>query len=224
MTNFLSIRRDVLLTYVARQLDNFFPDGECDLAEKLDPALDEALARLEYCASQTQYWKEKGFHPLHSDMNTAFLYLLANTLYRNGGDGRLCTKLFYLNKALNGFHCLYNAELPDIFFIAHSVGIVLGRMAYPRYFVMCQGTTVGMSNGHKPVLDEGVIMLPGSSIAGRCRIGRRTILAPKTTIVDRDTPGDCIVTNIGSRLAFRALKRDVFDEYFVSDKKGLKAI
>jgi serine O-acetyltransferase len=214
MTGFLALPRDNLLAYVARQLDGLFPDGDKNVAACIDAVLDEAVDRLCFCASRTRYWRDQQFHPLHSDMNTAFLYYLANTLHRNGGDQTLCTKIFYLNKALNGFHCLYDAELPDIFFIAHSVGIVLGRLRYPRYLVLCQGTTIGMNKGEKPVLEEGIILYPGSSIAGRCRVGARTVLAINTAIVDRDSPGDCIVSSDGGELAFRTPKRDLFTDYF----------
>src|SRR3546814_5845686 len=50
---------------------------------------------------------------------TIFLFYLANTAWRKLRAERVCTKLFYLNKALNGFECFYDTELPEVFFIGH---------------------------------------------------------------------------------------------------------
>jgi serine O-acetyltransferase len=215
MLTLSQVKSDSLVTFIAKQLDHLFPDDEPDVVEKMRPNLHEAMDRFLFCASKARYWKDVEFSPLHSDMNATFLYFLANTLYRNGAAPQICTKLFYLNKALNGFHCLYDVEMPDVFFIAHSVGIVLGRLKYPPYLVLCQGTTIGISNSHRPTFDEGLIMLPGSSIAGRCHIGAWTILSPNSTLIDKDSPGNCIVSSEGGATTIRAPKRDVFAEYFV---------
>src|SRR4029453_6117493 len=99
--------RDQLLGYLTRQLDNFFPDGAPGVREALGADLDEALDRLGVCIAAVRMWAPGRFNYLHSEQNTIFLYYLANTIWRNRADERVCTKLFYLNKALNGFHCFY---------------------------------------------------------------------------------------------------------------------
>ena len=87
----------------------------------------------------------------------------SNTIWRGAGNDHVCTKLFYLNKALNGFSCFYDNELPERFFIGHSVGIVLVRARYPEYFAIYQNCTVGR-HGDK---------LPGSGCAPSCSISTR---------------------------------------------------
>jgi serine O-acetyltransferase len=64
--------------------------------------IDDALARLEYCLSRTRnkYYRDAEdnvlFDPMHSGQYTIFLYFLANTIYRMGGEPDLSKKLYYL--------------------------------------------------------------------------------------------------------------------------------
>jgi serine O-acetyltransferase len=120
-----------LLRYVVRQLDHFFPDNAAGVQDAVDAHLDAALIRLERCINEVRMWKPGQFDALHSSQYTIFLYCLANSLWRSGGSTdsnmRVCTKLFLLNKALNGIDCFYEIELPEVFFIGHSVGIVLAK-------------------------------------------------------------------------------------------------
>src|SRR6266567_4672954 len=105
-----------LLNYLTRQLDNLFPDEGPDTRDRLSNDIDEAFDRLMKCIDRVKVWRGTGFHHLHSEKNSIFLYYLANTIWRNRHDTMICEKLFYLNKALNGFHCFYDTELPDVFF------------------------------------------------------------------------------------------------------------
>lgn len=213
MNDFLSLPRDSLLTYIAKQADTFFPIVTQDTKGQLEIVLDEAIERMSFCVDRVRMWRDTGFHPLHSEKYTVFLYYLANSLFNRKGDRSLCEKLFYLNKALNGFHCFYDVELPDIFFVGHSVGIVLVRAKYPRYFAVYQGATVGKNNGFAPVLEEGLVMYPGSSIIGQCRVRSGTVVSANT-FVDRDTPGSCIVFRDGRDLVFKKTERDIVSEFF----------
>jgi serine O-acetyltransferase len=204
-----------LLDYLTRQLANFFPDG-ADTRPTLDAHLDEALARLETCIAAVKMWTPGRFHYLQSEQNTHFLYYLANTIWRAKGDLAVATKLFYLNKALNGFHCFYDTELPQRFQVGHSVGIVLVRLKYPEHFVIYQGSTVGRNHNGAPDLGEGLIMYPGSAIIGRCTVGPNTVLAQGASLVDADTPGDCIVFpgSEAGRPVIKPSKRDYVSEFF----------
>lgn len=208
--------RAQLLEYLSRQLAQVFPDGH-DPRPALDAHLDEALDRLAVCIAAVKMWTPGRFHYLHSEQNTQFLYYLANTIWRAKGDEKTATKLFYLNKALNGFHCFYDTELPQRFQVGHSVGIVLVRARYPEHFVIYQGSTVGRSHaGALPELGEGLIMYPGSAIIGACKVGPRTVLAQGASLIDTDAPGDCIVLPAGpdGRPVIKPAKRDYVTDYF----------
>jgi serine O-acetyltransferase len=207
--------RDELIGYVADQADHLFPDRHRgDVRPAVASVFDTALARLERCIAGVKMWREGVFDPLHSSQYTTFLYYLANTLWRERQDERVCTKLFYLNKALNGFECFYDNDLPEIFFIGHSVGIVLVRNRYPNYFVIYQNSTVGKNHGAAPVLGEGVVMFPSTSIVGGCRIGAHTVIAQGVSVINADTPGDCVVYRNGRELVFARPKRNILADYF----------
>ena len=119
--------RQQLLEYLVRQLQHFFPDQQDNIESVLAKDIDAALARLNVCINAVKMWKQDEFYYLHSSQYATFLYFLANSIWHNQQDERVCTKLFFLNKALNGIDCFYEIEMPDIFLIGHSVGIVLAK-------------------------------------------------------------------------------------------------
>lgn len=207
--------RDELIGYVADQVGHFFPDRHrAEVRPAVASVIDAALGRLERCIARIRMWPTGVFDPLHSSQYTTFLYYLANTLWRERHDERVCTKLFYLNKALNGFECFYDNDLPEVFFIGHSVGIVLVRNRYPNYFVIYQNSTVGKYGNDTPVLGEGVVMFPNTAIVGRCHVGAGTVLSQGTSVVNADTPGNCVVYRNGRDLVFARPKRNILADYF----------
>jgi serine O-acetyltransferase len=212
--NLKDISRSELVDYVAGQIDAFFPDRRGDTRAGIARDVDEALARLNVCINAVRWWKQDEFDYLHSSQHCIFVYYLSNTIWRNRQDRTLCTKLFCLNKALNGFDCFYDNALPDKFFIGHSVGIVLARTTFSNYLVLYQGCTVGKNHGAAPVLGEGVVLYPNSAIIGNCNIGPGTIVGQGSSIIDADTPGDCYAFSNGGELVFKKAKRDVLADIF----------
>ena len=207
---------DGLLSYVGRQLDNFFPDGRGD-AERpaLEAQIEPALRRLERCLAEVRMWPPGRFDHLHSSQYTIFLYYLANTLWRAGGERALCNKLFGLNKALNGIDLFYEIEMPEVFFIGHSVGIVLAKARYGNRLVLYQNSTVGKNHSEAPALGDGVVMYPNSAVIGRCEIGADSVIAQGTRIVNRSTPGNCMVfQGEAGNLVFKPPTRDVLADLF----------
>ena len=207
---------DALLNYVGRQLDHLFPDGQGD-AERpaLAAHLEPALGRLERCIAEVRMWTPGRFDHLHSSQYTTFLYYLANTLWRAGAERPLCNKLFGLNKALNGIDLFYEIELPEVFFIGHSVGIVLAKARYGNRLVLYQNSTVGKNHGDAPVLGDGVVLYPNSAVIGRCEIGAGTVVSQGTSIVNRSTPGNCMVfAGEAGALKFKPPTRHVLGDLF----------
>lgn len=206
--------RTSLLLYLERQLQHFFPDG-LSHSDQLKLYLDPALLRLEHCINAVKFWPENRFDYLHSTQYTIFLYFLANTIWREQGDIRLCTKLFYLNKALNGIDLFYEIAMPEIFFIGHSVGIVLAKATYSDYLVLYQNSTVGKNHGIAPVLGSGVIMYPNSAIIGRCQIAQNTVVAQGVSVINQDTVGDSMVFQAeAGKLVHKPLAHHFLSDFF----------
>lgn len=205
-----------LLDYTCAQLANFFPSGDAAaLRAQLERNLKQALARLQHCIAPVKMWRPGQFNYLNSSQYCLYLYFLGNTIWRNHQDADSATRLFLLNKALNGIDLFYEIEMPDIFFIGHSVGIVLAKASYADYLVLYQNSTVGKNHGAAPVLGRGVIMYPNSAIIGGCSIGDNTIVSQGSSIINHDTPGDCMVfPGKAGKLQFKTSKRPILDDFF----------
>ncbi|MCZ6861597.1 MAG: hypothetical protein O7I42_15200 [Alphaproteobacteria bacterium] len=209
-----NINRAQLLDYVAAQVGNFFPDHLGDARAFINSDLDETLERLERCINGVRMWPRATFDYLHSSQYCIFVYYLANTIWRNRENENICTKLFYLNKALHGFECFYQTELPEIFFIGHSVGIVLVRTTYGNRFAIYQNCTVGQSKGARPEIGERVLMFPNSAILGTSKVGDGTVVAQGAQLIDRDTPSGTIVFGRGRDASFGHSKENLMADIF----------
>ncbi len=189
----LSLPRSELATYTVRQLNHFFPDGHELTGSDLMPGLDVALDRLDYCfrhAISPRYNGPEGTHlnHLYADHYLMYLWFLANSLSRQGADRRLLSKLYYLNKALHAFDCMYDTGLPDIFLIFHGSGTMLGKATYGNFFVALQGCTIGAHHGKYPTLGQGVALAAQSSIIGPCQIGHGASVSCQTGLFQTDVP------------------------------------
>jgi serine O-acetyltransferase len=193
----LSLERSALQTYVESQMQNLFPDNLS--WPKLDTSLDRALQRTEHCFTHIKhrYYNRFGqtyFDHTHTDQYATFLYFLSNTLFRDGADPRICQRVFALNKSLHAIDIFYEIELPEIFFLVHCVGSVLGRATYSNYLLVYQNCTVGANHGVYPVLGEYASLYTGAAVLGRCNIGRNCKIAVNSVILDRDLGPDEIYT------------------------------
>ena len=216
MLKLVRFSRADLLRYVVRQLEHFFPDdGNADATEVLRPHMDVALDRLAHCIGAVRPWKPGEFDHLHSSQYTIFLYYLSNTVWKATGNSSLCAKLFGLNKALNGIDLFYEIDMPPVFFICHSVGIVFAKATYGNYLVAYQNSTVGKNHGVAPVLGEGVVMYPNTAIIGRCEVGDGTVLAQGVSLINTSTPGHCTVyAGQGGSVVCKPAGRNVLADIF----------
>ncbi len=207
--------REELVEYTCRQLEHFFPDGRVVDRNVVARNLPDTLIRLAHCIKHVRMWTPERFDHLHSTQYCLYLYYLSNTVWRNTGETELPTRLFLLNKLLNGIDCFYEIEMPSVFFIGHSVGIVLAKARYADFLVLYQNSTVGKNHGIAPELGQGVIMYPNTAIIGRCSIGNGTILSQGVSLVNTDTPGDCLVfRGENGRPLFKQSKRDILGDIF----------
>lgn len=197
-----------LATYTASQLNTFFPDGRTVEAEYLLRFLDRTLDRLDFCFTHINHPAyfadgETRFDLFHSDQYCTYVYYLSNTIHREGGDPAVARKLFCLNKALHAFNCVYDTELPDIVYLVHCVGTVLGKAKYSDYMVFCHNTTVGAIRGVFPTFGERVLFSAGASAIGPCHVGTNTVLAPGCTLVKTDVPDNTMVSGVAPDYSFK---------------------
>jgi serine O-acetyltransferase len=215
----LSLSRDDLTSYVARQFENLFPDSACldDLTRFVALALD----RVEYGFSRVRlkgYFDEEGarFSHRHSDQYAVFLYYLSNTAFRENPGHPIADKAFALNKALHALDAYYEVGLPDIFAVQHPVGSVLGRAVYADYFLCYQNCTVGanLENAY-PSFGQGVVMYGGSRVIGRTAVGGNTLISASATIIDGGAlASDSVLhgnyPNVQTSPTRRSVIRDIF--------------
>ena len=178
--------------YVFQQLENMYPSfgeaGEPDIH-----AIEIAIRRTNYCVSRIRAFGGRHFDCLNSGHYATFLYYLSHALWKNFGNAKDATRVFLLNKALNGIDLFHEVEMPDVFLIGHTVGMVFAKASYGDLCIFHQGCTVGRSKEHRPVLEAGVILYPHSAIIGACHVRENTVLSPGVQLINSDTPGNCIV-------------------------------
>lgn len=198
----LALGVEELADYTAAQLNNLFPDRSPATRGLLLPYSRQALERVEHCFRHIAFpaYCDNGqakLDPLHADQYCSYLYYLSNTVHRMGGDPRLAAKLFALNRALNGFNCMYDTELPDIFLVVHGMGTVLGKAKYADYLLLAHNCTIGAIGGVFPTMSEKLILSAGASLIGGSIIGENVLLEPGCTLVKTSVPPDTRVSGAG---------------------------
>jgi serine O-acetyltransferase len=212
---FVNIDRSHLADYVRKQLTNLLPLPTDPQSVLIDTHLDEALHRLNRCVSEVRMWTPNQFDVLHSSQYCIFLYYLSNTIWRREKAQKLCTQLFLLNKSLNAIDCFYEVELPEVFFIGHSVGIVLAKATYGNHLVLYQNSTVGKNHGVAPVLEEGIILYPNTAVIGSCLIKERSVISQGVSVINRDTEiGKIVFQGNRGDLLFKDSARPILRDFF----------
>jgi serine O-acetyltransferase len=205
-----------LADYTTAQAANLVPDGRHQaLRAAIGRHQDEALARIIECIGACAAWRPGEFNYLHSSQYCQYLYYLANTIWRNERDGASATRLFLLNKALNGIDLFYEIEMPAHFFIGHSVGIVLAKASYGDYLVLYQNSTVGRHIADIPKVGERVIIYPNSAVIGASVVEDGAVVSQGARVINRHVPaGQMAFTAPGGELSFRPAPGDLLKEYF----------
>lgn len=194
----LSLPYNEFAAYTFRQLKTLFPDGRPLRHKEFKRPFEQALERTAHCFRHVAlpgYSREgePALNHLHSDQYAVFLWFLSNSIWTDTWHEAAANKLFYANKTLHGFSCMYDTKLPAIFLLLHTTGTVLGKASYSDYFVAAQNCTVGAHKGVYPVIGEMTAMLPGSSIIGECRVGRGVSIGIGATVYRRDVPDESVV-------------------------------
>ena len=205
-----------LTRYLEAQLGALYPDGG---ALRLGKVERRALERIEHsfsCIVLPGYSRDgrPTFRHLQGDQYAAFLYFASHAAWKDREDADLASKLFLLNKALNGIVVMYDTVLPDVFVLMHTVGTVLGKANYGNYFVAAQNVTVGMDRGEIPTFGERVVLSGGSVVIGNAQVGDRVTVASNAVVRGEKVPSAHVVAGTSPNLTVKASTRDVAALYF----------
>ncbi|MFL5295262.1 MAG: hypothetical protein ACJ798_02660 [Phenylobacterium sp.] len=208
--------RQSLLDYIVRQQMAVVPDGREDAFRKAcDAHLDEALDRLSRCIDGCSPWRPGEFNALQSSQHTIFLYYLANSIWKGSGDTAAPTRLFLMNKAFNGIDLFYEIAMPEVFYIGHSVGIVLAKATYGNHLVLYQGVTVGRHTDQIPVIGDRVVLYPGSAVVAGARVEDDVVVSQGVRVIGKHVPpGQMVFAGGPGELVFRPRPDDLLKEYF----------
>lgn len=209
-----------LAEYLAHQLSNLFPDGEGVRGADLATHVDGALQRVEHCFTHV---RRRGyfdgvtatFDHLHTDQYAAFLWFVGNTIHKDGGDRRIATKTYALNKALHGLDVYFEVGMPDVFCFQHPVGTVIGRAKLSNYLFVYQNVNIGGSvEDVYPTLGTGVVLFNGAAVIGPSSVGDNVWVGPQAQVKSRTIEPSSLVFGAGPSLVVKPTDRDVRATFF----------
>jgi serine O-acetyltransferase len=203
---------------VRRQLASLFAYHPAEDDPTLDLALKEAIRRCEKCFAyiRTRYFQRDGrpyFNPFHSGQYSIFLYYLANSAWRLNPGHTLADRIYCLNKALSALDIYYEVELPEVFYLDHAVGSVLGRAKYGNFFLFFQNCTVGNNKGIYPRFGEYVCLMAGARVLGDCVIGDQVIFSANCYVKDQNIPSRSLVFGASPHLVIKQKDPQYFREF-----------
>lgn len=91
----------------------------------------------------------------------------------------------------------------------------MAKAHYSNYLVLYQNSTIGKNHGVAPQLGEGVIVYPNSAIIGRCHIADGSVIAQGVSVINQNTPGNCLCfQGLEGELLFKATARNFTEDFF----------
>ncbi len=205
-----------LVDLVAKQINTLFLYSPETEAKILTEGVSRALKRCEHCFAfnKSKYYhhgKDVFFNPFHSDQYSVFLYFLSNSIYSHSDNSRsLADRIYFLNKCLNGFDLFYEVEMPDVFFLEHPVGSVIGRGNFGDGFSFSQNCTIGSINDIYPIIGKNVSLMSGAKIIGDCKIGNHCIIAANTFVKNTSIDSCSIVFGASPDLVIKTRPESYF--------------
>lgn len=204
----------VLASYVSRQVNNLFPSYEADAdAEAIFSILPTALERLKPILQSVRSFDSNCFSCFNSLQYSTFLYLLANQNWKTGLKNSLSDRIFCLNRALSSIDLYYAVQMPEVFFISHGVGTVLGNVNYGNRLVIFQNVTVGRVGDSKPTIGDSVILYPGVTITGNSSVGENSVLSAGVILHNAIIPDNTVVKMENGQIIFYKNNRNLINLY-----------
>ena len=201
---------EALVGYLATQLAHLFPapqgHDDVDVLMKIVP---RALGRMAPILDAVRMFEANRFDHYNSLQYASFLYLASNEASRdNSLDASLAERLFLLNRALNAIDLFHAITLPEVFFISHGLGSVLGNVEYGNRLVIFHNVTVGRVEQDRPTIGANVVLFPGAVVTGRSRIGDYVVISAGCVVHDEVVPDNSLVSQVCGELKIRARTKD----------------
>jgi serine O-acetyltransferase len=189
-------------------------DGLDADTDQIAPLLPRTLERMRPILAAVRNFDHDTFDHYNALQYTTFLYLLANEQWRTRPRGALADRLFCLNRALNAIDLYYAVTMPEVFFVSHGLGTVLGKATYGERLVVFQNVTVGRVGEDRPVLGAGVVLYPGAAVTGSAVIGDNCVISAGTTVHGVEVPPNTVVKSGPNGLVMTTRTRDFLALYF----------
>jgi serine O-acetyltransferase len=203
-----------LAKYVATQLDNIFPEASReDDQSRIYPFINTTLDRMQPILEAVRSFQFSSFDKYNSLQYATFLYLLANEVWVGCLDSKMADRLFLLNRTLNSLDLFYKVKMPEVFFLSHALGTVLGNVEFANNLVVFQNVTVGRLGTATPKLGANVILYPGSSVTGNSIVGDNSVIGAGVAINNMIVPNDTVATMVNGQINFKQRIRNYIDLY-----------
>ena len=195
-----------LQTYIENQIDHFIPDGVYKSGMLTIKDIELALQKIEKCFSHIRndsYSDDAGntfFSHLHADQYATLLVILACDIWKAREDKVVCDRLMYLNRVLHSFMISYKCHLPEIFWLAHPVGSVIGNAEYSDFLYISQNCTINTGNrdsdgSYTPKIGKYFAMGAGAVLIGNKPIGENCSIGAGAMLYDTALEDNSIVIN-----------------------------
>lgn len=203
----MSLEKIELFDYIFNQLDLFFPDTKIR-RDSFKNSYEIALKRLDFCF---RYVNINGYHKgnevyfshLHTDQYIQFLWFFANTIWKDGLDEKISSKLMNLIRIISGMFVSYKCPLPDIFIFYHAVGSVVGNADYSNFLVIFQNVTINTAKDEKgeraPKIGKAAFFASGAKLIGNKPIGDNVSIGVNALVYNKEIPSNHNVINVDGK-------------------------
>jgi serine O-acetyltransferase len=150
------------------------------------------------------------FDHLHTDKYVTFLYFLSDTIWLEGGNISIPSKIMNLIRIISGMFLSFKCELPAHFIIFHAVGTVIGNAKYGDYLVVSQNCTINTGTRPKevPILGKGLYLGAGAKIIGDKTVGDYVSIGVGATVYNKEIPNNSVVVNEEGKTVIRIRRHE----------------
>lgn len=207
--------REALCEHVCAQLRTIYPlsDTKAD-AERIHIVLNSALSRMVPIVTSIRAFTPGSFDHFNTLQYATFLYIIGNEVWKIAPKDDMVDRLFGLNKCLSGLEMFPSIAMPEIFFLSHALGAVLGAASYGNRLVVFQNVTVGRVGENRPHIGANTILFPGSTVTGNSLIGEGSVLSAGVHAHNLKCPPRSLVKLSPNGAEVTRLKRDYLSNYF----------